>query len=100
MKELIDYLVDAANGKNPTTAIAIPTLEIKKRLGNAQLELGKMLFWLAGYYQLLKWLKTKAKLTPEARRDFNNVETFLKFFDDNDRTEGEQNILDLKGGEK
>ena len=84
MKELMNYLKEAISGNNPVTAMSIPTEDVKRMFDAANVDMWAMLTWLAGYYQLLRWLSTKGTLTKEARKDFNMVETFLKQFDDKD----------------
>lgn len=80
MKKLIDYLHAAVAGNDVSKALTIPTAEIAKLLPDAEKELGNMLCWIAGYYNVLGQLKAQVKLPSRCRKDFNNVETFLKFF--------------------
>lgn len=84
MKELLEYLGAAASGRNIATAINIPTAEIRQRLPKALMELGIILGWLTSYLEYLDWLsnKQKRKLTQAAKRDYNQIERFIKTFAD------------------
>lgn len=84
MKELFEFLGAAASGKNIATAINIPTAEVRQRLPKALMELGMILGWLTSYLEYLDWLSKKQKrnLTQAAKRDYNQIERFIKTFAD------------------